>query len=913
MTAGKSNQRTAKAIYLSAVEIDDKNEQLAHIDEACKDRGDLKSEVEQLLAIGPPVTGNLLCRAVDRLNPCLADDAAPGRELTDVDDVSEHPLIDRYKLLEEIGRGGMGTVYMAQQTKPVKRRVALKLINPGMDSREVIARFEAERQALAMMDHLNIARVLDAGTTNAGRPYFVMELVRGVPITEYCQQHQLCLEERLRLFVNVCHAVQHAHQKGIIHRDIKPSNVMVSGSDGVPAIKVIDFGVAKALHHDLTDKTLFTQFSQLIGTPLYISPEQAGLGNQDVDTRSDIYSLGVLLYELLTGTTPFDRETLAKAGLEHARQIIREQQPLRPSIRLSTLNAADASTLNTGFPSESKRLAVKLRNELDWIVMKALEKDRTRRYESASDLEQDIERYLNNAPVQACPPSRLYLATKLVQRNRTLITLLAVAMAGLLLSVGGLSIGLSKARVERSRALAAAEQEKRARSAEAKQKQAAEAALNESDAVIEFFSKYLLRQASPQRQAADGFEADPNLTVRTALSRAADSIGGTFENQPRIEARLRFAIGDAYRNLGLAEESLEQFEKAAAFYRRTDGERGSWTLSAEEGIADSLFIAQRYDQCIPMFERLLTIYEEIREETDGNLVRLRQQLVESYLKTNQAWRAERIAEASYTTCSNVLGKDHALTVIAKCSWAQSLVAQKKYDHAITIFEELLKTVNNAKGLTDLDSLALVENLGAAYKEVGRFDDAVRLIGQAGQGKQRSLGEDHPLTLKSEANLGQTLFDAGRLHDARKLMEGVNKKARRVLAPTSETRLRAELILGQIYAKLDRRSQAIELLQHVSATYDELGIPKTHENLRPKYEWASCLIGNGEYEQAIALFRQLVQDYRDIELITPQELNAVYYNLAEAIWRHGDADQAIQILEGRLAEIRRNSRRITRLS
>ena len=313
-------------------------------------------------------------------------------------------VIGPYKLLEQIGEGGMGVVFMAEQTQPVQRRVALKIIKAGMDTRQVVARFEAERQALALMDHPNIARVLDAGATDTGRPYFVMELVRGVPMTEFCDQKNLSIRERLELFVTVCQAVQHAHQKGIIHRDIKPTNVLVTLHDGRPVIKVIDFGVAKATGQKLTDKTLFTGFTQMIGTPLYMSPEQAEMTSQDIDTRSDIFSVGVLLYELLTGSTPFDRERLKSASFDELRRIIREEEPPRPSTRLTTLALEAASTIGTQRQSDPRQLTRLFRGELDWIVMKCLEKDRTRRYETASALAGDVERVSARRAGASLPP-----------------------------------------------------------------------------------------------------------------------------------------------------------------------------------------------------------------------------------------------------------------------------------------------------------------------------------------------------------------------------------------------------------------------------------------------------------------------------------------------------------------------------
>ena len=371
--------------------------------------------------------------------------------------------LDRYKLLQEIGEGGCGVVYMAEQEEPVRRRVALKVIKLGMDTKSVIARFEAERQALAMMDHPNIAKVLDAGATDNGRPFFVMELVRGVKLTEYCDTNKLSTEDRLKLFIQVCQAIQHAHQKGIIHRDIKPSNILVTMHDGVPVPKVIDFGIAKATQGRLTDQTLFTAFEQFIGTPAYMSPEQAEMSGLDVDTRSDIYALGVLLYELLTGKTPFDTKELLASGLDKLRQAIREREPERPSTRLRTMLQEDLTTTASRRHTDAPKLIHLVRGDLDWIVMKTLEKDRTRRYETANGLVMDIRRYLENEPVLARPPSNFYRLRKLVRRNRA-----AVAAAGavcLALVVGfGLSLYLFlQEREARQRATAAEGEQARLR------------------------------------------------------------------------------------------------------------------------------------------------------------------------------------------------------------------------------------------------------------------------------------------------------------------------------------------------------------------------------------------------------------------------------------------------------------------
>jgi eukaryotic-like serine/threonine-protein kinase len=398
-------------IFSAALEKPAGSERDRFLDQACGGDASMRRQIDALLA-GQEKAGTFLVQPAGPIGPGGTQLVVP---------ITEKPgdRIGRYKLLQQIGEGGCGVVYMADQEEPVRRRVALKVIKLGMDTKQVVARFEAERQALAMMDHPNIARVLDAGATETGRPYFVMELVRGVRITEFCDQQQLSMQARLELFLKVCSAVQHAHQKGIIHRDLKPSNVLVTIIDGIALPKVIDFGIAKATNQQsLTDKTLFTAFEQFIGTPAYMSPEQAEMSGVDIDTRSDIYSLGVLLYELLTSQPPFDAKELVGSGLEGIRRTLREQEPPRPSTRLNTLAEVELTTVARARHTEAPKLVHLVRGDLDWVVMKCLEKDRARRYETANALAADIQRHLTHEPVVARPPSAAYRFSRLVRRNK---------------------------------------------------------------------------------------------------------------------------------------------------------------------------------------------------------------------------------------------------------------------------------------------------------------------------------------------------------------------------------------------------------------------------------------------------------------------------------------------------------------
>lgn len=552
-------------------------ERESFLEEACGDEPALKEQVRSLLQAHERAGDFLRNTQVIPPVPLLTE--KPGDR------------IGRYKLLEQIGEGGCGVVYMAEQEQPVRRRVALKVIKLGMDTKSVIARFEAERQALAMMDHPNIAKVLDAGATDTGRPYFVMELVRGIRITDYCDQNNISTEERLKLFTQVCQAIQHAHQKGIIHRDIKPSNILVTVSEpGAPGCpKVIDFGIAKATAGErLTDKTVFTAFEQFIGTPAYMSPEQAMMTSLDIDTRTDIYALGVLLYELLTGTTPFDAKDLMAAGLDAMRRTILEQEPERPSTRLSTMLESDLTTIAKQRHSEPAKLGPLLRGDLDWIVMKALEKDRARRYETANGLATDIRRHLENEPVTARPPSNLYRFQKLARRNKLAFVAIAASTTALVLGVV----------VSTWQAVRATKAEKLAkdRLAEvAAERDAKEVARKDAEAISEFLGAVF--------QSPDPARDGRTITVAETLDTAAKKLEIDLAGQPGNRAKLHAALGRTYHALGLYRQAITLLEQVRDYHLTTSGPEHPDTLRALGRLARSYQEVGRRDEALKLFGR----------------------------------------------------------------------------------------------------------------------------------------------------------------------------------------------------------------------------------------------------------------------------------------------------------------------
>jgi serine/threonine protein kinase/Flp pilus assembly protein TadD len=580
-----ANPARAKEIFVAALKRPPEQWD-AYLDEVAGNDAQLRQRVHDLLQAHAQADSFL-------------ESPAPHLDATVEESVGAGPgtVIGPYKLLEQIGEGGMGLVFVAEQLQPVRRQVALKLIKPGMDTREVIRRFEAERQALALMDHPNIARVLDAGATEQGRPYFVMELVYGIPITQFCDDNRLTPRQRLELFLPICQAVQHAHTKGIIHRDLKPSNLLVSRHEGTALVKVIDFGVAKAVGQPLTDTPVYTHFLQLIGTPLYMSPEQAGLSGLDIDTRSDIYALGVLLYELLTGTTPFDQTRLRDVGFDEIRRIIREEEPPRPSTRISTLGPA-AATVSAQRQSDPKRLSRLCRGELDWMVMKALEKDRGRRYETASAFAADVQRYLHDEPVQACPPSAWYRFGKFARRNKARLTV-AVGLLVALLAAGAGWWWLARLEADQREEVARQEAERREEVArlEGRDRQAIQTALEQAE-------QFLLQARWPEAEAA------LSQAERRLAAGGADDLKQRLR-QARDNLRLVQRLDDIRLQAATLVDGKWNPRRAGPAYAAAFQEHGLDVLAGEEAE-----LAQRIGMS-PVKQHLVAALEDWADLSDG--------------------------------------------------------------------------------------------------------------------------------------------------------------------------------------------------------------------------------------------------------------------------------------------------------
>jgi serine/threonine protein kinase/tetratricopeptide (TPR) repeat protein len=851
-----------REIFLAALKQPTAAERAAYLEQACGPDANLRNQIEGLLAehekLGSYLESPVAQEAtIDQ--PRVAEGAGT--------------RIGPYRLLEQIGEGGFGIVFMAEQTEPVRRKVALKILKPGMDTRQVIARFEAERQALAIMDHPHIAKVYDGGVTQSGRPYFVMDLVRGVPITDYCDQNHLTPRQRLELFIPVCQAVQHAHQKGIIHRDLKPSNVLVSRHDTTPIAKVIDFGVAKAMGQELTDKTLFTAFAQMVGTPLYMSPEQAGMSDLDVDTRSDIYSLGVLLYELLTGTTPLTKERFKRAAYDEIRRIIREEEPPRPSTRLSQSKDSLVS-ISAQRHTEPVKLRKLLRGELDWIVMKSLEKDRGRRYETANGLAMDLQRFLADEPVQACPPSAGYRLRKFARRYRVALT--TVTVVGLAL-VAGTAVSTWQA-VRATRAQAEASRQRDAATKAANQEKLANTLLTD-----------LLGAAVPEENARD-----KKVSAEELFHQAVQKVirHPKFQEDPEVEANLRLTIGNTYYQLGMYRDAESYLRQAVELRTRTLGGEHLDTLAAEEVLVDLIsYGLRRPVEAEPLSKRIWEARRRILGPDHPDTLESLDTFASTLGNQNRLDEAEALSRQCWEARARTLKRDHEKTLISQNNLGVILLNQGRWPEAEPLLRECLEIRRRVSGMQHVETLAVMNNLALLLFLLGEFDEAEKLLHEALGVVPRSHGEEHPASLHLHHMLARVLLDKGLPDQAETYAREALTLRRKVLEPGHENIGRSLLVLGRLLVKTNRAAEAEPLLREAETLFRERYPAK--QDLRGEAECllGACLLALRRYQEAEPLLLAGWEKVEAASAVPSRQKQEILGSLVKLYQTSGKNDQA----------------------
>ena len=803
-------------------------EREAYLDEACAGDRALREQIEALLRVHDEAFTFLEGRAPGmEVSPLAAGISDAPQGLPSSADAKVEDRIGRYKLLQQIGEGGCGVVYLAEQEEPVRRRVALKVIKLGMDTKSVIARFEAERQALALMEHPNIAKVLDAGASETGRPYFVMELVRGIKITDYCDEHNLSTNERLELFMQVCGAIQHAHQKGVIHRDIKPSNILVTSNDGVPLPKVIDFGIAKATQGRLTDKTVFTAFEQFLGTPAYMSPEQAELNWLDVDTRSDIYSVGVLLYELLTGKTPFDQKELLSAGLDEMRRTIREKEPVRPSTRLGTMLEGELTTTARDRRTEAVRLIHSLRGDLDWIVMKCLEKDRSRRYETANGLARDVQRYLADEPVLARPPSNLYRLQKLARRNKLVFAAAAAVAAALTI---GLAASIWEYLIERN----------------ARQQAVTEAA--KATAVSELLQD-MLGSGDPD------FQKGSDYTVRQLLDDYSAGLTNQLTTQPEVEAALRQVMGWTYFRLGVLSKAETNLQRAVALRHSARVPLSTNSLLTQQFLARLLLSQRKWEEAARLSYETWQGRVQLLGAMNPYTIASKSTYAGALLEGGRLQEAEAIQLQVLQDNERVLGPDDFDTICSLGNLGQTLSARGALVEAERCFAEALTRFTRT-GRADLqDALACAKELAMSRLLQGYPTDAGKLLTNALPRAIQTLTQDHYTTLQIQRVLARAYAEEGRLDEAEMLCkEALDTQVRTKANQDGQGAARTRLYLGRVLVEKAKLDEAEPQLQ------DALKFFRSEAAHKPKPElaaqaanWLGAIqLGRHAYPEAEAL-------------------------------------------------------------
>jgi serine/threonine protein kinase/Tfp pilus assembly protein PilF len=780
-------------------------------------------------------------------------------------------VIGHYHLLQKIGEGGMGEVWLAEQKEPVRRRVALKLVKAGMNTREVMARFASERQALALMDHPAIAKVFEAGATQEGAPYFAMEYVAGVPITTYCDNHRLSTRERLELFTLVCEGVQHAHQKAIIHRDLKPSNILVTEVDGHAAPKIIDFGVAKALSQKLIADTMFTRVGVLLGTPEYMSPEQANSSGEDIDTRTDVYSLGIIFYELLAGVPPLD---LRKIAFDEFMRRLRDEEPPKPSTKIRTQDPRTSTEVARNRKTEPITLAKQVRGDLDSIALKALEKNRTRRYGSPSDLAADIGRYLKNEAVLAVAASAAYRARKFARRYRAS---LATACAFVLVLVAAAAISIRQS-VRANREAA------------------------EAQAVNNFLQYDLLAQASASVQAGPHAKADPDLKVRTALDRAAARITGKFERQPEVEAAIRDTIGVTYMDLGLYADARTQLQRALELRRQVQGARNPKTLRTLDYLGHTAYDQGKYPEAEALLSQALEMQRRVLGPENPDTLDTLNNLAADYWSEGKYAEAEALYTPTLEVQRRVFGPESSNTLNSMNNLANVYFSEGKYAQVEPLYAQVLEISNRVMGPEHPSTLQAMNNLAGAYLSEGKYTQAEALYIQVLEISRRVLGPEHPSTLTPGMNLASVYYKQSKFPEAEAIYSQTLEIQRRVLGPEHSSTLNTMINLAMTEVCEGKYAQA--------ETHYSQGAEISRRVLGPKHPFTLAFMSDmpeayyleGKYVQAEGLFAQALA--ADRLVLGPEhpstldilgEMGTMYQRQGKYDWAERYARQA---LEGR---------------
>ena len=765
--------------------------------------------------------------------------------------------IGPYRLLQMLGEGGMGEVWLAEQKTPIHRTVALKLIKAGMDTKAVVARFESEQQALALMDHPSIARVFDAGSNAEGHPYFVMEYVPGLPITEYCDKRRLTMKERLELFVQVCDGVQHAHQKAIIHRDLKPSNVLVAEQDNKAIPKIIDFGLAKATAQRLTDKTMFTALGVMMGTPEYMSPEQADQREQNIDTRTDVYSLGVILYQLLVGVLPFDAKALRAAGMEALLQAIREQEPPKPSTRIRSMGEASAASAEKR-RVERRTFARHLRGELDWITMKALEKDRTRRYGSPAELGADILRHLHNEPVAAHPPGAGYLANKYIRRHRLGF---AAAAAGVLLLVGfAVTQAVELRHITRER--------------------------DRADRITDFMTKMF--------KVSDPSEARGNtVTAREILDKAAKEIDTGLSNDPQLQAKMMHTMAVTYDGLGLYSRAQPLLERALEIQRRTLGPRNPDTLKSMAELASVRASEGHYAESEKLIREILDIRGRVLGPEHPDTLNSMNDLAVALRGEGRYAEAEKLERQTFDIQRRVLGPDDRYTLISMSNLALTLMDEGQYAESEKLNRQILDIRRRVLGPEHPDTLKSMTNVAGALMDEGRYAEAEALERETLDIQRRVLGPEHPNTLREMSYLASTLMGEGRYAEAEALERETLDIQRRVLGPEHPDTLNSMSLLADTLMDEGQYAESEKLNREILEIRRRVLGPQHANTLSAMNNLAVDLSHEKRYGEAEKLFREAIQAAGQAN--RPDVLDDLWYNFACAAALAGRRDEALEYL------------------